>query len=171
LTDTAPALSAALDHEFADPRLLSQALTHRSYVNEHPDASDNDGLAFVGDAVLAWSWPSICWTNGAGDSVGLSRHVALRSYRARAWRAGRSASDWRAPAHRQGRAVPGGEQGVAARHGVEAVLGVVYLRAVFALSARDRSARGMVNLVCSGSDLAVAGRDRENVTVSLRRDG
>jgi len=56
LTDTAPALSAALDHEFADPRLLSQALTHRSYVNEHPDASDNDGLAFVGDAVLAWSW-------------------------------------------------------------------------------------------------------------------
>src|SRR4029077_17550631 len=51
-TDTARALGEFLDHDFADSRLLQQALTHRSYTNEHPDATDNDGLAFVGDAVL-----------------------------------------------------------------------------------------------------------------------
>jgi ribonuclease-3 len=39
---------------FSDPSLLQQALTHRSYVNEHDDASlsDNERLEFLGDAVL-----------------------------------------------------------------------------------------------------------------------
>ena len=32
--------------------LLLEALTHRSWVNEHPGARDNEALAFVGDAVL-----------------------------------------------------------------------------------------------------------------------
>ncbi len=36
-----------------DTRLLSRALTHRSYLNEHPDAlEDNERLEFLGDAVL-----------------------------------------------------------------------------------------------------------------------
>jgi ribonuclease-3 len=36
-----------------DLRLLTRALTHRSYVNEHQDvASDNERLEFLGDAVL-----------------------------------------------------------------------------------------------------------------------
>jgi ribonuclease-3 len=39
---------------FRDPLLLQQALTHRSYVNEHADEdlSDNERLEFLGDAVL-----------------------------------------------------------------------------------------------------------------------
>ena len=37
----------ALDHAFADPELLRQALTHRSY-----GAPNNERLEFVGDAVL-----------------------------------------------------------------------------------------------------------------------
>lgn len=38
---------------FEDPFLLSRALTHRSYLNEHPDAvEDNERLEFLGDAVL-----------------------------------------------------------------------------------------------------------------------
>ena len=38
---------------FADNLLLSRALTHRSYINEHPDAlEDNERLEFLGDAVL-----------------------------------------------------------------------------------------------------------------------
>ena len=39
---------------FHDPALLQQALTHRSYVNEHDEAdlSDNERLEFLGDAVL-----------------------------------------------------------------------------------------------------------------------
>lgn len=38
---------------FRDRALLHQALTHRSYVNEHPDAGEhNERLEFLGDAVL-----------------------------------------------------------------------------------------------------------------------
>jgi ribonuclease III len=39
--------------EFTDWFLLSRALTHRSYLNEHPEAlEDNERLEFLGDAVL-----------------------------------------------------------------------------------------------------------------------
>jgi len=40
--------------EFRDPSLLTRALTHRSYLNEHPEVSleDNERLEFLGDAVL-----------------------------------------------------------------------------------------------------------------------
>jgi ribonuclease III len=39
---------------FADDSLLQQAMTHRSYVNEHDDENliDNERLEFLGDAVL-----------------------------------------------------------------------------------------------------------------------
>lgn len=38
---------------FHDRALLQQALTHRSYINEHPDAGEhNERLEFLGDAVL-----------------------------------------------------------------------------------------------------------------------
>ena len=46
------ALEVALGHRFAAPELLQRALTHASYVNEHPPAVAQDGLAFVGDAAL-----------------------------------------------------------------------------------------------------------------------
>lgn len=37
----------------ADTRLLLRALTHRSYLNEHPEAlEDNERLEFLGDAVI-----------------------------------------------------------------------------------------------------------------------
>jgi ribonuclease-3 len=40
--------------EFADLALLRTALTHRSYLNEHPDLNweDNERLEYLGDAVL-----------------------------------------------------------------------------------------------------------------------
>lgn len=42
-----------LDLPFNDWLLLSRALTHRSYLNEHADAvEDNERLEFLGDAVL-----------------------------------------------------------------------------------------------------------------------
>lgn len=42
-----------LDLNFSDPYLLIRALTHRSYINEHPEAlEDNERLEFLGDAVL-----------------------------------------------------------------------------------------------------------------------
>lgn len=47
-------LLAALGHEFADERLLVEALTHRSFVNEveDPAARDNERFEFLGDAVI-----------------------------------------------------------------------------------------------------------------------
>jgi ribonuclease-3 len=39
--------------DFKDPSLLRRALTHRSYLNEHPEQqTDNERLEFLGDAVL-----------------------------------------------------------------------------------------------------------------------
>ena len=40
---------------FQNPALFNLALTHRSYVNEHPEAGeDNERLEFLGDAVLGF---------------------------------------------------------------------------------------------------------------------
>lgn len=45
--------SAVLGVPFADYELLRQALTHRSYINETPDETeDNERLEFLGDAIL-----------------------------------------------------------------------------------------------------------------------
>jgi ribonuclease-3 len=45
-------LERRLGHRFLDADLLTRALTHASYANEHPPASDNEALALVGDAAL-----------------------------------------------------------------------------------------------------------------------
>src|SRR5512143_2157790 len=45
--------SQRLKLPFSDYLLLNRALTHRSYLNEHPEAlEDNERLEFLGDAVL-----------------------------------------------------------------------------------------------------------------------
>lgn len=41
-----------LGHEFADPDLLTLALTHRSWCAEHSDSQSNERLEFLGDAIL-----------------------------------------------------------------------------------------------------------------------
>jgi ribonuclease III len=46
-------LSQRVGLPFKNLLLLSRALTHRSYINEHPEAlEDNERLEFLGDAVL-----------------------------------------------------------------------------------------------------------------------
>ncbi len=47
-------LEAALGLTFRNPDLLRQALTHRSYVHEHPEAGSetNERFEFLGDAIL-----------------------------------------------------------------------------------------------------------------------
>jgi len=46
-------LAHHLNLQFTDYLLLSRALTHRSFLNEHPEAiEDNERLEFLGDAVL-----------------------------------------------------------------------------------------------------------------------
>ncbi len=52
-TEAPQDLARRLDLPFTDWLLLSRALTHRSYLNEHPEAlEDNERLEFLGDAVL-----------------------------------------------------------------------------------------------------------------------
>jgi ribonuclease-3 len=48
------ALQRMLGHRFRDLNVLRRALTHPSYVNEHPEdeTGDNQRLEFLGDAVL-----------------------------------------------------------------------------------------------------------------------
>lgn len=51
--ETASDLSRRLGLSFSNLSLLRRALTHRSYVNEHsPAVEDNERLEFLGDAVL-----------------------------------------------------------------------------------------------------------------------
>ena len=51
--ESSSALSRRLNLPFLNLSLLTRALTHRSYVNEHPNSSeDNERLEFLGDAVL-----------------------------------------------------------------------------------------------------------------------
>lgn len=53
LQDAAEQTAQRLSSLFNDYRLYSRALTHRSYINEHPEAlEDNERLEFLGDAVL-----------------------------------------------------------------------------------------------------------------------
>jgi ribonuclease-3 len=49
------ALQSALNYQFRNSRLLEEALTHKSFVNEQRTAaaSDNERLEFLGDAVLS----------------------------------------------------------------------------------------------------------------------
>jgi ribonuclease III len=57
------AVAEALGHRFADASLLHEALTHRSYANEHPERAphDNERLEFLGDAVLTLSASTLLW--------------------------------------------------------------------------------------------------------------
>jgi ribonuclease-3 len=51
--ESASDLSRRLGLPFSNLALLVRALTHRSYINEHPEAvEDNERLEFLGDAVL-----------------------------------------------------------------------------------------------------------------------
>ncbi len=52
-TESPAELAQRLDFNFKDLLLLSRALTHRSYLNEHSEAlEDNERLEYLGDAVL-----------------------------------------------------------------------------------------------------------------------
>lgn len=53
-SDELELLQERIGYQFKDRKLLQQAVTHRSYLNEHPDwpVGHNERLEFLGDAVL-----------------------------------------------------------------------------------------------------------------------
>ena len=131
MTDALGALEARLGHAFRERALLEEALTHRSFANEHPGARDNESLAFLGDAVLALV---VAEHLRAADSAA---PVGILSPRRAALVSGSSLARWAedlvlGPHLRLGR----GEQqtGGPAKESVlatafEAVVGAVYLEA------------------------------------------
>ena len=82
--------AARLGLEFHDLSLLQRALTHRSYLNEHPDDNlqDNERLEFLGDSVLdfiAAEWlyerfPEMSEGNLTRFRAGLVRNDSLAQY-------------------------------------------------------------------------------------------
>lgn len=69
-------LQRTLGYHFREPRLLFQALVHRSFVHENPNEkqSDNETLEFLGDAVLSLSISHLLWERFPGCNEGdLSR--------------------------------------------------------------------------------------------------
>ncbi|HBD08453.1 MAG TPA: ribonuclease III [Syntrophobacteraceae bacterium] len=56
-------LQSTLHYRFRTPRLLLQALMHRSFINENPGCewNDNETLEFLGDAVLGLAVSHLLW--------------------------------------------------------------------------------------------------------------
>ena len=52
MSDLLNQLQSRLGYTFRDQGLLEQAVTHSSFLPEHPDAQNNQRLEFLGDAVL-----------------------------------------------------------------------------------------------------------------------
>ncbi len=76
---TGDALAKRLGYRFKAPGLLSEALQHRSFVQENPqpDRRDNERLEFLGDAVLALATSQILMERFPDHSEGdLSRFRA-----------------------------------------------------------------------------------------------
>ena len=65
MDDRLEALQQRIGHRFADPRLLTRALTHRSY-----SAGHNERLEFLGDAVLSLAISGLLYEHFSGSDEG-----------------------------------------------------------------------------------------------------
>ena len=64
-------LQKRLNHVFKEKRFLVQALTHRSYLAEHPEATvNNQRLEFLGDAVLQLIMSDLLFSLFPGEQEG-----------------------------------------------------------------------------------------------------
>lgn len=63
---------AAIGHQFGDRELLREALTHRSYLNEHPDHAPrtNERVEFLGDALLGFLVAEVLYSRFPGAQEG-----------------------------------------------------------------------------------------------------
>jgi ribonuclease-3 len=139
---TPAALQRALGHAFKDPRLLLEALTHRSYAFERPGPSvrPNERLEFLGDAVLQLISSDVLYASFPDASEG-----ELSSLRAALVRASTLATFARdlpvGPYLRLGKgeeATGGRDRELLLASAFEAVLGALYL------DGGDRAARQFV---------------------------
>ena len=82
-------LQERIGYTFTNSQLLEQALTHRSYLNEHPDvdSEDNERLEYLGDAVLDFLLAEYLYLNfpnaPEGELTGLRAALVRRETLAR----------------------------------------------------------------------------------------
>lgn len=124
-------LEEALGVAFKKEALLKEALTHRSYLNEHPrwSAQDNERLEYLGDAVLELAVTEFLFHTYPDEEEGklTSIRAALVNYQMLA-RVARDLSLERYLYLSRGEAKDAGRaREVILANAVEAVLGAVYL--------------------------------------------
>jgi ribonuclease III len=78
MSDALDELQDRIGHRFSDRTLLEDAVTHLSYVQDHPRAESNQRLEFLGDAVLQILLAEELFHRFPGEREGfLSRRRAL----------------------------------------------------------------------------------------------
>lgn len=91
--DRIDALLARLDLSIGDRALIAQALTHSSWLHEHPGEAPghNERLEFLGDAVINLAISEALYAHHPDDDEGLlsSRRASIVSTTGLAWLAGR----------------------------------------------------------------------------------
>lgn len=139
-------LEARIGHRFRDPALLRRALTHPSYAHEHPPASHNETLAFLGDAVIGLVVAELLAAQYPHEGVGAltqRRALLVSTRRLAAW-----AVELGIPAclrFGRGEAASGGETKESIRAtAFEAVIGVLHQEA-----GHDAVARLLARLIAA----------------------
>jgi ribonuclease-3 len=117
---------------FKDPSLLRRALTHRSYLNEHPDAvEDNERLEYLGDAAL--DFITAAWIYNRFPEMNEGELTRLRSALVRTEQLAAFAQEvelGEALFLGKGEAITGGRKRLALLCGAfEALMGALYLDA------------------------------------------
>ncbi|MFO1326875.1 MAG: ribonuclease III [Rubrivivax sp.] len=148
MDDRLDALQQRLGHRFAQPRLLTRALTHRSGSAEH-----NERLEFLGDAVLALAVSGLLYERFSGSDEGdLTR---IRAHLVREDSLHRLALSLGLPdvlRLSEGESRGGGAQRPSIlADALEAVIGAVYLDAGF--EAALGVVRGLLGDVIAGTEV------------------
>lgn len=131
--EAAEHVEAALQYRFVDRSRLVTALTHRSYLAEHPELASYERLEFLGDAVLQLGVTDLLYetTSGAAEGEMAKIRAAVVSETTLA----AVAREWGLDAVLflgRGEELTGGrEKDSILSDAVEAILGVVYLEAGF----------------------------------------
>ena len=71
-----------IGYRFTDKKVILQALTHRSYTNEHPGTAHNERLEFLGDAILQFTATRTLYTlypDVAEGELSVSRSLLVKT--------------------------------------------------------------------------------------------
>ncbi len=154
MDDRLDALQSRLGHRFADARLLSRALTHRSFGADH-----NERLEFLGDAVLNLAVSTLLYERFSGSDEGDLTRVRAHLVREDSlYRAALSLGLSDVLRLSEGEARGGGSQRPSMlADAVEALIGATYLDGGF--EAATRLVRQLFGELIAGSEVESWSKD------------